>query len=553
MDRLTPMIRNLDTECSRILDRFSPVIGAPVQPDYTTDTRNAGFMVSRLILAYALPESLHSGKQEVLSVILETLDYLRRNRRPSGCFDLITCNFDTAPDTAFTLNQLSDVYAVLSESDAILPKLPGLEEIRTRLLELIERGGEGILSGGFHTPNHRWAISAALKEAARLCNRTDFDRCARRYLCEGLDINADGEFAERSAGTYNVVNDEQMIRLYLLSGNTHYLDAARSNLTMMLHYFEPDGSIFTLNSTRQDFGHKIYPAGYFILYLLTGYLSHDPTFAAWANRMWEFCDRAHITPYGLPWLLRFPELQNYVRDLKPDPAVLERYSRLYASSGIARWRRGDLTCTALQNRPDFLHVMHHGLALTLAIYSNVCDKRNFMADLIVMTEKGCHLSCRMDSWYYLPFDGNGPTTCDWWAMDNARNRRRQIRDALTTDIDVEVEEDGVCLHFRWSGLAGVPIRLEFGFSPGHVRGSQFYLEGEAGKALTVTGGCLEVTDDTHGRLTLDPAFGEHNLASRMGGAYPLQPDRFTVLMTTCSPAEKTVRIGTSALFPPTLP
>ena len=55
-----------------------------------------------------LDESEHCHQPEVLSVILSMLDYLRRNRRASGCFDLITCNFDTAPDTAFTLNQLMD-------------------------------------------------------------------------------------------------------------------------------------------------------------------------------------------------------------------------------------------------------------------------------------------------------------------------------------------------------------------------------------------------------------------------------------------------------------
>ena len=548
MDRLTPMIRDLDMECARLLDRFSPVLGTPVQPDYTIDTRNAAFMVSRLILAYTLSESTYSGDPGILSVICQTLDYLRRNRRASGCFDLITCNFDTAPDTAFAINQLMDVYEIIAGETK-----PEMEEIRSRLRELIERAGEGIVSGGFHTPNHRWAISAALKEAARICSRPDFDRCAGRYLGEGLDINADGEFAERSAGTYNVVNDEQMLRLYLLTQDPHYLNAARSNLTMMLHYFEPDGSIFTLNSTRQDFGHKIYPAGYFVLYLLTGYLSHDPAFAAWANQMEQFCRRAGIVPYGLPWLIRFPDLLTYARDVQPDLVQLEQYSRLYPDSGIARWRRGRMTCTVLCRRPDFLHVMHEGMALTLAIYSNVCEKRNFTAETIAMTEKGCRLSCRMDSWYYLPFDGDGPDTRDWWAMDNANRRRRQIRDSLTTDIEVEIAEDSILLHLHWSGLEGVPIRLEFGFTPGHVRGSQFLMEGEAGRTLTLTGGSLEVTDDAGGRLTLDSAFGGHNLASRMGGAYPVKPDRFTVLLTTCSPAEKTVRIGTSALFPPTLP
>ena len=101
-------------------------------------------------------------------------------------------------------------------------------------------------------------IITVLSAAALLTGRQDFSDRADIYLREGLDISRDGEFAERSTGTYNGVNDDQMIRLYLATGDRLYLEAARSNLEMMLSYFDPDGSVFTFNSTRQDYGQKVW-------------------------------------------------------------------------------------------------------------------------------------------------------------------------------------------------------------------------------------------------------------------------------------------------------
>ena len=340
-----------------------------------------------------------------------------------------------------------------------------------------------------------------------------------------------------------------MIRLYLATGDRLYLEAARSNLEMMLSYFDPDGSVFTFNSTRQDYGQKVWPADYYILYLLVGYLMHDPGFAAYSESMWEMSAAHGSIPGGLVWLMRFPDLETYGEQLQPDPAPLARYSRIFPGSGIGRWKRDRFSVTVLANKPNFLYVQNDTLNLCVSLYGNVCDKRNFIAESIEPTDDGCRLACRMDSWYYLPFDGNGPDTRDWWQMDNVHSRQRQIRDALVTDIDIEVEEDGILLHLRWSGLTGVPIRLEFGFTPGHVRGSQFLLEGEAGKTLTLTGGSLEVTDDAFGRLTLSPAFGEHNLASRMGGAYPVSPDRFTVYSGLTSPVQETLAYRHTSAFP----
>ncbi len=71
-----------------------------------------------------------------------------------------------------------------------------------------------------------------------------------------FDGNADGEYAERSTGGYNCVVNDAMINLYEMTKNKEYLSYPERNLHMMELYFEPDGTIFTQNSTRQDRGKR---------------------------------------------------------------------------------------------------------------------------------------------------------------------------------------------------------------------------------------------------------------------------------------------------------
>lgn len=60
---------------------------------------------------------------------------------------------------------------------------------------------------------------------------------------------------------------------------------------MMLTYVEPDDSIFTNNSTRQDRGRKIYPKDYYFEYLYMGDVLQKPEFLDAANEIMAAVDR----------------------------------------------------------------------------------------------------------------------------------------------------------------------------------------------------------------------------------------------------------------------
>ena len=74
------------------------------------------------------------------------------------------------------------------------------QNILEKVEHIVRRGAYGILEGGFHTPNHRWAIASVLMACGRLFDCKEMEQAAFSYLNEGIDCNEDGEFAEKSAG-----------------------------------------------------------------------------------------------------------------------------------------------------------------------------------------------------------------------------------------------------------------------------------------------------------------------------------------------------------------
>ena len=131
---------------------------------------------------------------------------------------------------------------------------------------ILVNGGKAIIYGGFHTPNLRWAIASTLMMLYRLTSDESMKKGAEKFLIEGCDCNEDGEYAERSAGGNNLVNNNAMIMLAMATADDSWYEPVKRNLTMMLHYIEPDGSIFTNNSTTQDRGTRIFPTGYYLEY-----------------------------------------------------------------------------------------------------------------------------------------------------------------------------------------------------------------------------------------------------------------------------------------------
>ena len=136
-----------------------------------------------------------------------------------------------------------------------------METLREKIPLCHEAFPEMIRTGGFHTPNHRWGITAALMQGAGLFPDLAPELMARagQYPGGGHRRKRGRRVRERSTGNYNAVVNNAMMAMYEESGDPDYLGYVARNLHMMLTYIDPDGTIFTQNSTRQDQGKADYP------------------------------------------------------------------------------------------------------------------------------------------------------------------------------------------------------------------------------------------------------------------------------------------------------
>jgi hypothetical protein len=518
----------------QIMDRESLHYGGVLTPHLLPEPKAAAFAMAAAIAVYLNPRSALHRDPELAGRVRLTSDYLERIRRPNGCFDFLSCNFGSAPDTCFMMLKLVLSWKLLDRYGG-----PGDAWLRDRLLPLLERSAEGVMAGGFHTPNHRWAIASYLVSCARITGRGDFQASAGQYLAEGIDCTSDGEYAERSTGDYNIVNNDQMLRLFIETGERGYLDHAARNLRMMLCYFDPDGSVFTGNSTRQDQGRKVFPAGYYAQYLLAGRLTGERELGAVAAWILPACVRRGAVPDCLDWLMLYPGLEDFAAG-DPPPARLFDYARHFQESGIVRARRGNRSFTLVERQSRFLRFQSGEITLSMKIGASLCEHRAFIPERIEPAGDGFRMRFTAHGWYYLPFK-EGPPTSDWWAMDNAAREKIHGPD-LEIAVDVAPETTGIDVRISTAGIDRLPLRVEIGVTAGcMVRTPSAITEATPGEALIVKEGVVTLSRGAD-RMTVGPGFAEHAYVGGKFGSEPRGAEEYTLYFTGFTPVERTIRI-----------
>lgn len=494
------------------------------------------FAIYRMVTmaaVYMNEESCLYKNEELYGRILLALDYIRREQRENGCFDLVDCNFYSGPDTAFCVKRLMPMFDYVRKH----PEAPGAIVFEEKLSEIIYDGAKGMVAGGFHTPNHRWAIASNLLKCYSIFGDEEFKTAADKYLAEGIDCTSEGEFAERSAGNYNRINNDAMITIGDITGDEQYYRYAEANLNMMLTYLEPDNSIFTNNSTRQDRGVKIYPRDYYLEYLLMGHKLKNETFLAAANYIMDLNIKQNHYPDFLINLMSLPELVDVEYDRSEIPTS---YNRFYKESEIVRVRKEDYSYTILNHSSNFVYFQHGDLTVSVKIGASLCEHRSFKGETMVKTENGYELKQNMKGWYYLPF-GEYQGTTDWWKMDN---KKRELLHGPNLDFDVKVDEveGGLDIHIAANGVDRAPIRVELAFDAGTmVQSESFTVEGVAGGFITAKQGTVTVTKGEYA-IEAGPGFGTHDFVAGKFGSEGRSPQCFTVYFTDSTCFERTISL-----------
>ncbi|MFJ9347503.1 hypothetical protein [Streptomyces sp. NPDC101237] len=459
--------------------RAVPLAAAAEQSPAGLTHRALARRVRTLLAAHRSPDSALHGSERALAAATVHLRALRAAQTATGLF-AGGDNVQSPPDSAFTVNDVCDAHVLAADAG------PELREVAGALAEIAGAASGGLLTGGVHTPNHRWELCAAL---ARLHRSFPDPRLPDRigaWLAEGVDIDAEGLYSERSALYAAHVTNPSLLLLADVLGRADLRDAVERNLTATLDLIRPDGTVETVHSRRQD-QHGPFP--------LAPYLPHYRLLAIRTGRgdLGRAARRAAAGGIDDPGLLAetllTPDLCRPLPPSSPEPPSRSRYfgtarlaSRvsatahcvLYGGSDVPEHRR---VRSGLACNPTFLRLFAGDAVLdAVRLSRGFFDLGPFRA--AGMRRLGDHryrLTETLTAAYYQPLppgrrraDGAYPVT-DEGRFSAAMAFPDRPRDEVsqTTRVDAELREDGVDLRIVIDGPP-VPWALELTFRPGGV-------------------------------------------------------------------------------------
>ena len=517
------------------LKQGDPCYGAFVMPNGVYMQKHTLYQIASLAAAYCCRDTKYYHDETILTAMLRGLDYVDSTQHENGLFDYITCNFFSAPDTAFCIGIILPMYKYLVKQSSLSE---GETLLKDRMGKIIHLGGRGLLEGGFHTPNHRWAIAALLSQCGMLFGQQDLVQAAEQYLQEGIDCNDDGEYSEKSAGNYNGVNNQAMIFLAEALGDDSFEQHVIRNLRMMMTYWEPDDSIFTANSTRFDKDRLVYPDGYYFFYLYIGAKYQIPEFIAMANYIFGIIfDKNLLSPDLLGRFMLHPELIDLESSLCATPTEYKAY---YADSGIARVRRGRYSYTVMKDKSNFLYVHNGAMNLAVKIGGSFCEHRAFKAEKMWEEDGVFHLHQTMRGWYYLPFPEK-PATSDWWQMDNA-SRPKKMGPDMHIDVAIRDTADGIDVEITTSGVQGAPWRVELAFSGiERLENDHMVMPIHGDEVIVLKNGFFTVSN-AEASMEVGPCFGNHHFTEGKEDSEAKQPGCATIYLTDYTQFHHTISI-----------
>ncbi|MBQ3141841.1 MAG: hypothetical protein IJC25_07760, partial [Clostridia bacterium] len=450
--------RQLKLQC---LDENNPYYGTilDIAKGYTEPSAGVG-LASSLMNAYYHPYSKWYHNEMLLERAIVAIKNTLRRQNEDGTLDLMETNFHDPTFTAFCIHGAGPAYKLHLRDTQHTP----LEDELSACFETFMRNaGDSMVNGGFHTPNHRWVVSAALSYCYNTLKDEKYLNHIKKFLNEGIDCDENGEFTERSAGTYNIICDRVLIMMAEELNMPELLDHVARNLRMVMTYIEPDETINTLNSTRQDFGTGYNFTGYYEPYLKMAVLTGDPEFAWLADYM-----QSKGAGCDMTWFLLHPgyeEKMLTVPTKKPDL----NYEKHYVESGIMRQRIGDATLTLIKERPLFAKFQYKNKPLLIRFAGSFFGPHaQFKADTLEEVDGGYRLTYHKSWGYKRPLEEK-PASPLWKDMDHSKRASVGMQDfdvAFTfkmTDGNLHIELDA-CTDPK--SCDNIPCKLELMFPAG---------------------------------------------------------------------------------------
>lgn len=502
----------------QITDPASPWRGASLDRLGLCFPGSAAAMLEAFTAAFLHPGSRYYRDSVLVERMRLAAAYLERAQNPQGNIDLVITNFNSPPDTGFVVHGVATA--------AVLARRAGKTELEALTERFLRRAAAAMAAGGVHTPNHRWVICSALAQVNELYPDPAWLRRIEQWLAEGVDIDGDGQYTERSTVIYNAISDRAFVVMAVKLRRPELLDPVRRNLESMLYLLHPGGEVVTEISRRQDAGERGNMGRYWFPLRYLAVHDADGRFAALVRTLEpEYA--------SLPVLMEYPELN---REL-PAPAPLpEDFEKHFPELGILRVRRGLTSATILSGSSRFF-TLRRGLAVMagLRMAGAFFGKGQFIPERLERRAGGWLLAQTLEAGYYQPFDPpRRITPRDWYATRPERRQSEICRLEYRATVTETVEGFEVRLEAR--GTHGVPVAVEINFgNEGRLEGCQPHPEVPQCWLLTQGFGSYHLASR---RLRFGPGRSQHRYV-QVRGADPKLPGP-SVYLTAFTPFDHTL-------------
>ncbi|WP_350280709.1 hypothetical protein [Kribbella sp. HUAS MG21] len=513
----------------------------------------------RLVSGYVWGRSAYHHDAALLGPLQWLVGQLAARQHEDGLYDV--GNLHSPPDSAFAIQDVCMLYALLDADGQ-----PETAALRDTLAAVVKKAGPALASGGVHTPNHRWEVSAALARAHHLFPDRRYAARIDDWLDEGIDATPDGIYSERSSTYAAEVTNPCLLTIAWLRGKPALLDYVRRNLDVTLYLLEPNGEVDTTASRRQDQNRIREVWWYLTQFRELALHDRDGRFTTIAKSI-EARGTGELGDF-LAEVLERPELSAVLPAAQPVPTDFVQH---YPSQASVRVRRGARTATVfggtdfhdlpliasgLSTNPTFFKLRSGAAILdSVRLSPQFFSTGHFRSDGLRRTAPGTFkLQQEVKVPYHLPLpkryrraDGLYALTPDgrfYSAMDFP-HRPKQYR-TLRTEVTVTELSDGYDLAFEFAGDA-TAYAIELCFRAGGELAGVEALEAAGNYQLVSGTGSYTVGSD---RIEFGPGNGAARVTMDPGERYTylggnLTPEGRRVYLTGRTPGRQLLRLRTS--------
>lgn len=457
-------------------------------------------IISALATTYLQPASRYHRDAELVQRIKLAAGLLAREITPDGNLDNPSTNFNSPPDTAFGVRAMC--------TGAVLAQRQGERELLAIMEPFLKKAGASLTHGGIHTPNHRWVVCAALSQLHEVFGEPGYLRRIDQWMAEGIDIDADGMYDERSSVQYNPIVDSALVVIAAKLNRPELLDYVRRNLDSMMYLLHPGYEVVTEISRRQDLNQRGDMSGYwFPLHYLA---IHDKN-----GRYMTLSKHYAPTQASMAAFMEYPELNSV--GPKPEP-IPDQYEKRLQGLDLLRIRRGPISASVFTKGNSRFFTLRRGEAVINAVRfaSAFFGKAQFVPNGAESKDGVHHLTQSLEAPYYQPFTPARRIAAGEWA--STQKLRPQSQNChLQQSASITETKAGFSVRVQANGTKNVPVTIEINFREGgKLEGVVPMHKIENGWALASGKGTYRLGADT---ITFGPARHEHSLV-QMRGALP---------------------------------